>query len=231
MFKYSELEKDALLHICITEPLRLGSAEIIIQNECALLAYDACARLHLLSAADINAAAQLLSGVENPYFILCCNAEFAPLLSRFGLKHSMRCSQFAWLKNEPPEADCRLQIAVPDDAAFETILNTYRMSSPDELRLQRSRGQLFFARDKSGNDIGFVGLHPEGCFGLLHVFEARRGMGYGAALEKFIIRWCMENGRVPYCQVADDNAASIALQKKLGLSQTTQHLLMAWNDA
>ena len=104
------------------------------------------------------------------------------------------------------------------------------MSTTEELSLQRCRGQIFFARDAEGRDAGFVGLHPEGCFGILQVLESQRGRGYGAALEKHIIRWCMENNRIPYCQVSLENEISIALQMKLGLSQTEETLVMAWND-
>ena len=231
MYIYPEIEKNPLLHLCITEPLRLGSAEIITQDAHGILAYDHPARLHLLAADSIPAAQALLARVENPYFILCCDSAFAPLLERYGFAHSMRCRQYAYLKQELPQPDTRLHIAPPDDAAFRRILDVYHMSTPEELAMQRDRGQVFFARDAQGRDAGFVGLHPEGCYGMLEVFPEQRGKGYGAALEKHIIRWCMENGRIPYCQVRLENAVSIRLQKKLGLSQTEETLVMAWNDA
>ena len=230
MFIYPEIEKNPLLHLCITEPLRLGSAEIIARNGHGILAYDSTARLHLLSADCRAAAEDLLAGVENPYFILCCQGKFAPLLDRFGFDHRMHCRQYAWLRNERPGADSRLSIAPPDDRAFARILENYTMSTPEELAMQRARGQVFFARDDSGTDVGFVGLHPEGCFGMLQVLEGQRGKGYGTALEAFIIRWCLDHGRVPYCQVSLENKVSISLQKKLGLAETEETLIMAWND-
>ena len=230
MAVYPAIARDPLLHLCITEPLRLGSAEIIAQDEHGILAYDHPAHLHLLSADSEGAAQRLLSRVENPYFILCCGGEFAPLLNRFGLPNHMLCRQYAYLDAQKPERDPRLRIDMPDDAAFGRILDVYHMSTPEELSLQRSRGQIFFAWDAAGGDVGFVGLHPEGCFGMLEVFPEQRGKGYGAALEGHIIRWCMENDRVPYCQVSLENDVSIALQRKLGLRQTAQTLVMAWND-
>ena len=84
-------------------------------------------------------------------------------------------------------------------------------------------------RDAQGQDVGFVGLHPEGCFGLLEVFPEQRGQGYGAALEAHILRFCLENGRVPYCQVEVDNIVSLNLQKKLGLDVSPETSLFAWN--
>lgn len=228
--RYSRIETQPLLHLCITEPLRLGSARIIEENPRGILAYDAMARLHLLSAEDAAAANALLEHVENPYFILCCQGEFAPLLDRFGFAHSMHCSQWAYLKTEIPEADPGLIISPPDDAAFARILTSYRMSTPEELALQRSRGQILFARTPNGQDAGFVGLHPEGCFGLLEVFPEQRRKGYGAALEKHIIRFCMERGNVPYCQVNVENLPSLNLQRKLGMEMTEEIMYMAWKN-
>ena len=103
------------------------------------------------------------------------------------------------------------------------------MDTPEELRRRRDVGELFFARDAQGQDVGFVGLHPEGCFGLLEVFPEQRGQGYGAALEAHILRFCLENGRVPYCQVEVDNIVSLNLQKKLGLDVSPETSLFAWN--
>lgn len=230
MYIYPAIEKNPLLHLCITEPVRLGSAEILFQDEHGILAYDIPAHLHILAADSAAAAEKLLARVENPYFILCCSGEFAPLLERFGMQNSMICRQWAYLKPEIPAADTRLHIAPPDDRDFARILETYRMSTLEELTMQRNRGQIFFAREEGGQEAGFVGLHPEGCFGMLEVFPRQRGKGFGAALEGHIIRWCMENQRIPYCQVSLENEISNALQNKMGLCPTAETLVMAWND-
>lgn len=227
---YSEIQKNPLLHLCITEPLRLGHAEIICENSHGMLLYDHAAHLHILAADDLQTAEGFIQKIRNPYFILSTNASFAPLLESFHFRNTMVCRQYGWLKTEMPEADPRLHIAPPDEAAFQCILENYRMSTPEELTRQKNAGEIFFARDEQGRDVGFVGLHPEGCFGMLQVFPGHRGKGYGAALEKHIIRFLMKSGRVPYCQVDIHNAVSRRLQQKLGLSETHEKLLMAWND-
>ncbi len=133
------------------------------------------------------------------------------------------------MKPELPEADC-LHIAVPDDRQFERILSVYHMDTPEEMRIRRRKGEIFFAVDESGEDAGFVGLHPEGCFGLLEVFPEQRGKGYGAALEKHIIRFCRERGNIPYCQVNIENSISLNLQRKLGMEITEETMYMAWRN-
>ena len=231
MFIYDGIERDPLLHICITEPLRRGHAEILRETARGILVYDRPGKLLLLSAKDIEAAAELLDGVERERsvdFIMLCDAALAPLIERFRLNHTMRCRQAAYFRPEPPAPDPRLEIRAPDDRAFARILQVYHMDSPEELRRRADAGELFFARTHDGADAGFVGLHPEGCFGLLEVFPEQRGRGFGAALEAHILRFCMDTDRVPYCQVEEGNTVSFNLQKKMGLVISDKPMLMAW---
>lgn len=228
MHIYPEFEKNPLLHLGITEPVRLGLADIVEENPHGVLAYCPTARFHLLGADSAGAAEALLAKVHDPYFIMLLNADFAPLLERFHLDNGMYCRQAAWMKATPPEPDPRLRITAPDDRQFARIMDAYHMDTPEEMQLHRDKGEIFFAEDAYGQDVGFVGLHPEGCFGLLEVFPNQRGRGYGAALEKHIIRFCMELGNIPYCQVNVENIPSLNLQRKLGLEITEEIMYMGW---
>lgn len=229
---YPELQKNPLLHVCITEPLRRGTARMLWENPRGAVAFDAPSGLLLLAADDPDAAAELLSRAEGQVevrFILLSSAAFEPLIERFHLSGRMRCHQAALFSGAIPPEDSRLIVAPPDAAALERIIDTYRMDTPEEIRRRAQRGELFFARNREGADVGFVGLHPEGCFGLLEVFPEQRGRGYGAALEAHILRFCRDTGRIPYCQVEENNLPSLSLQRKLGLRISPETLLMAWN--
>lgn len=230
MYKYSKIQENPLLHLCLSEPLRLGKAVILRESAHGMLTCCPSARFHCLAADSLSAGEALLSGIHNLSFIMLTDAALSPLLRRFGLRHSMRCHQAAYLRPELPPQDARLRITIPDDSAFARILENYHMDTPEELRRRREAGELFFARTPDGQDVGFAGLHPEGCFGLLHIFPSQRGKGYGAALENHLLRFCLEQGRIPYCQVEEDNLPSLALQRKLGLEITPETMLMAWND-
>ena len=71
-----------------------------------------------------------------------------------------------------------------------------------------------------GNRLaGFIGLHPEGSMGMLEILPEFRRKGYGYALEAHLIGVHLRRGWVPYCHVVDGNAASLALQAKLGLTK------------
>lgn len=64
---------------------------------------------------------------------------------------------------------------------------------------------------------GIIGRHPEGCMGMLKVFEEYRRKGYGEALEKAKINDLIDRNIKVFCEVVEGNEASISLQNKLGL--------------
>ena len=228
---YFEERNNALLHCCATEPLRLGRAQILRETPHGALVREDAAGMYVLAADSTPDAEELLRGVDGIGFIMLCNADFAPLIDRFGLSDRMVFRQAAYLGKELPPEDPRLRIEVASGRALARILEVYQLNGPESIRRQAERGELFFAVDEQGAEVGFVGLHPEGCFGMLEVFPNQRGRGYGAALENHILRFCMQTNRLPYCQVEEENRISMNLQRKLGLEISRETLLMAWSEA
>ena len=66
---------------------------------------------------------------------------------------------------------------------------------------------------------GMIGRHPEGCMGMLLVFEEYRGKGYGIALEKAKINDLIDRGLLVLDEVVEGNDVSTTLQTKLGLTR------------
>lgn len=64
---------------------------------------------------------------------------------------------------------------------------------------------------------GFIGRHPEGCTGMLLVFEEYRGKGYGFVLERAKINDLIDRNIIPFGEVVEGNEASTRLQEKLGM--------------
>lgn len=54
--------------------------------------------------------------------------------------------------------------------------------------------------------------------GLLEVLPAYQRKGYATMLESYLINYFLDQGWVAYCQVIENNQASLQLQKKLGLT-------------
>ena len=228
---YFEERNNPVLHCCATEPLRLGQARILRETAGGALVREDRAGMYILAADSPADARELLDGMDDVRFIMLCNAEFAPLIDRFGLTDRMVFRQAAYRRGELPPEDPRLRIAVAEGRSLARILEVYRLNGPESIRHQAERGELFFATDARGAEVGFVGLHPEGDFGMLEVFPQQRGRGYGAALENHILRFCMQTGRLPYCQVEEENRISMNLQRKLGLEISRETLMMAWSEA
>ncbi|MDO5324190.1 MAG: GNAT family N-acetyltransferase [Clostridia bacterium] len=225
---YFEERNNPVLHCCATEPLRLGRAHILRETNGGALVREDAAGMYILAADSFADAQELLRDVDGVSFIMLCNADFSPLIERYGLDNRMVFRQAAYLRRELPPEDPRLRIEVAGGRSLARILEVYHLNGPESIREQARRGELFFATDAQGAEVGFVGLHPEGCFGMLEVFPEQRGKGYGAALERHILRFCRETGRLPYCQVEEDNLVSMKLQRKLGLEISPETLLMAW---
>ena len=64
---------------------------------------------------------------------------------------------------------------------------------------------------------GFAGEHEEGSMGMLEIFPEYRGQGLACALETDLINRTLQKGYTPFCQIKEDNRASVRLQEKLGL--------------
>ena len=109
---YFEERNNPLLHCCATEPLRLGQARILRETAGGALVREDRAGMYILAADSPADAQELLDGLDDLRFIMLCNADFAPLIDRFGLADRMVFRQAAYLGKELPPEDPRLRIEV-----------------------------------------------------------------------------------------------------------------------
>ena len=99
---YFEERNNPLLHCCATEPLRLGRARMLRETDGGALVREDAAGMYILAADSLADAEALLDGVEDVDFIMLCNADFAPLIERYGLRDRMCFHQAAYLRRELP---------------------------------------------------------------------------------------------------------------------------------
>lgn len=131
------------------------------------------------------------------------------------------CRQFYWDQKQAPDlGKSRLDMQPAKLQDLALIAEHYDLESPEELRETAEDGRLFLFYD-SGELAGFAGLHAENSMGLLYVFEPVRRKHYAQEIEKRIICLALQRGLVPYCDVFEDNTASLALQRKLGLAENS----------
>ncbi len=101
---------------------------------------------------------------------------------------------------------------------FEVVRARYDLLDEADLRRHLAESTVLGGYDAAGELVGFIGEHDEGSMGMLEVFPAYRRRGYGAELERAKMNELLAAGRVPYAQVEVTNTASLALQRKLGLT-------------
>lgn len=149
------------------------------------------------------------------------------LISHRGYKNEEGCRSFSWWQGRPaaPEGDFRTL----DVSFLDRISSVYSLADEKELASDLEKGNVFGLFIK-GELAGFIGFHPEGSMGMLHVFDAYRRQGLGEKLERYDILTALSRNMIPYCHVFFSNAASLALQRKLGLSEGEKPVWWLWKD-
>lgn len=129
-----------------------------------------------------------------------------------------RCTQWVYRRATPPPAPPGVDLRRLTPRFAPALARAYS-HHPDEesLRLRLAEGTMLGAF-VDGRLAGFIGLHAEGSMGMLEILPEYRRRGLGAALETAKIAAQLARGRTPYAHVIDGNAASAALQEKLGLT-------------
>ena len=210
------LSRDPLLHTDMTEALRRGLGEIAAATEQGVLLSVDEGYCGMLSCADLETAGDLLTGKSFP-LLAVHQAELETALCReLAMETWMRCRQAVYQSKEPPETTGE-EIRVLTDEHLDFLQENYRHEDSEYLSWLLERRALYGAF-RAGVLVGFIGKHAEGAMGLLEVLPAFRRQGVGESLERFLIARELEQGNLPYCHVFTDNRASLALQRKLGLT-------------
>lgn len=102
-----------------------------------------------------------------------------------------------------------------DDMEF--VVANYHNPGAYESHIRARIAEGMIGAEVNGRLAGFIGVHQEGCMGLLEILPEYRRLGLGRALEAAIIHQQVGRGRLPYGHVRTGNDASIALQKKMGM--------------
>lgn len=143
------------------------------------------------------------------------------------------CKTYAYLQPMPPVCDLPSGVAIkrlaPSLAEFvaESYHNPYGGYTAEETgKLMREKG--VFGAIADGRLAGFIGRHFDGNMGMLEVFEPFRRRGIGAALERFLITYIMTFSRTPIGDVYADNVGSLALQRKIGMTEAKAYTF--WFD-
>ncbi len=215
-----ELEcKNKLLYMDMIELIERGNAIFVYGDDEAVLLRDKVSGVYLLATNDLESGDDALGMLPEGEDYIVTHQEFMNdyIEENFGYRTHPACLQFVYTRKEPlpnPHADVR----VLDENHLDFVCAGYEMHTRQELaeRIRKKAMLGIFVKDELA---GFIGEHSEGSMGMLYIAPKYRRQGLAAKLYTEMINRTLKMDRTPYCQVFEDNEASIRLQKKLGLYQ------------
>lgn len=219
--------QDELGNIDVLEASRMPNVQTLAENEHGVLfMYDG---LYFLSCEPefTETFFPLIGEGLNAYksrLVVVRGAKARDQLEqKLGFQAQMECYNALYRSQEPiayslPEG---AEIRKLDQSHVGFVHSHYHMVDDIGYIRERIEADMFgvFLR---GEIAGFAGTHEERSMGLLEILPEYRRLGLAYALEAHLINHLLAQGRVPFCQVAIVNDASIRLQQKLGLEISQQ---------
>ncbi|MBP3041367.1 GNAT family N-acetyltransferase [Bacillaceae bacterium Marseille-Q3522] len=218
------LMKNPLLHMDMIEPIHRSTAVILYAGCDGVLLKEQKSRAFMISAASFDKGKELADMLPSCNLAVAHQRVMADyIMEKFALTEKMDCVQAVYTGESKLVVDRELEIRKLELAQRNVVIENYDTLSAAEITHLLAIGNVYGGY-KNGNLIGFVGEHLEGSIGLLEVFPKYRRLGYGTALESFMVNNMLAKGFVPFGQVEASNVKSITLQKKLGFAISKEHL-------
>ncbi|MGI6212693.1 MAG: GNAT family N-acetyltransferase [Anaerovoracaceae bacterium] len=216
------------------EELRLNKVRVLEEPGDVMLYQSPGTGLLMSAALDPDREIRVLKQhTEVPHpLVVTNNKETAAFIKdTYGLDEILPCRTTAILNSETGAsvaentdrpagslgADLPFTIRPAALSDLDFIYRYYQVLPKDLLSDLIRKDHLVIA-EQSGRPAGFAGRHAEGSLGLLEVLPEYRRRGLATMLEQYFIRKIRGAGEVPYCYVAEDNEASLALQRKVGMA-------------
>ncbi len=217
------LNKDYLINASIIEPIKCGTVEVLYASASGVFVKDNSSDVYMLETKDLALADKLLDDFPHGSALVVHNdalCDFAE--ERFKFKSNVPCYQAVYRKERFPDENTDVSLRlIREDEAHEAA-NMYRFTLDDAKK--HIRKGLVYGCYLGDTVIGMIGMHLQGSMGMLEVKKEFRHRGYAAIMEKFLINSLLSKGLVPYCQIIEDNVASLSLQSKLGLDVSKNKL-------
>ena len=247
-------KNDTALYVDMLEVIRQDNASVLYDSESALLIQLKSWPLYLLAATDREEGKRLLLSLQpsedGDIVLVLRGEELFSAACELGYEYSAPCFQTIYEGKEPLPMKTDLVIRHPGREDYDMIRQTYTLPISEEEVMASIDNPAFAAGyvvsekmdekpggtqdgeldGKPGKLAGFIGLHPEGSIGMLHVYEEFRGRGYARELIAHMINGRLAAGAYPYGQVFIDNEASIALQRKMGMTFSKEYIYWMWKE-
>lgn len=220
------LEKDTLAHIDMIEVIRRDFANIYYAGDDGVAMTEKKGGVQYLSVKDLETGDKLMSFFKEGVPVIAHQQFMVErAIKVLKLAGYNKCREFTYQKKEKTYTKAEgIEIRSLSMEWLDKVTEIYHlMDDPEYIKLLLEEGVMHGAFIE-GELAGFIGMHTEGCMGLLEVLPKYRRRGIGEILERYMIDWNLEKGFVPFCQVFTDNEASLRLQEKLGLTASDKYL-------
>jgi hypothetical protein len=219
---YDYLMRDFMTHIDMLEILQTQKTQFLaVKDNGVLLLHDDL----LLLASEPGRAVDFLPLITQDItqypdlMIVLHNGELKESLERaFGFQTVMECYHAVYTSTD------RIPYTLPENAEIRKLnaryvdfVHTHYHVVDDVSYIRERIEEDMFGVFIDDNIVGFAGTHDMRSMGMLEILPEYRRLGLAYCIEAHLINHLLAMGRVPYCQVAVNNEASIRLQQKMGL--------------
>ncbi len=173
----------------------------------------------MLAATTPESAARLLAFVAGDRDVVLHESFLLPALRAQGFICDLVCRQAVYARRAAVAAELPDGVTIREMTMEELpfVVEHYHMPVGEEYLAERMRAGMLGIY-VCGACAGFIGTHMERSMGMLEILPAYRRAGLAYLLEGAMIDRILARGETPYCQVQEENEASLRLQHKLGLS-------------
>ncbi len=233
------IDRDPLLYIDVTEAIRRGIGEVLFADDrSCLIGFphgDHPITEFTTICSDLDGAERIFPRLpwERDILVAIHEEHCLPYLrENYRVKPFLgeTFHQMAYLKQTPPLLpDSPFAVRPLDVSYLPQVAAIHKEEDAEYLRDRLEAGVMLGAFD---GDVlaGFIGVHREGAMGLLQVRPDYRCRGIGKLLELHQISRHLARGETPYGSVLTTNAASLALQRSLGMTPSVPTFHWLFNE-
>ncbi|MCL2822126.1 MAG: GNAT family N-acetyltransferase [Firmicutes bacterium] len=228
------LNKNFLLNMPILEALKFGAAEVLELHD-----YGVVARLNHGVRSDHKEHRIMLALNSDEDLKKCVHHFDSGALVVFygnqdpsvipsivsGIERTTPCWQIVYTKKEPPNFvfDAEYKLLGQDFTDF--VFENYSRAWNKEYIQNLLKMGLMWGAFVGGKIAGFCGRHSDGSMGLLEVMPEFRRQGLAKALESFVAKIVLDEGRTPFGHVVLGNDISVKLQSNFDGMETADRFV------
>lgn len=222
------LKGDIAANISLLEAIRLGFGTVVYSDENTLMIRNSGAESYMITTSSADKCRELMKKVDTDY-ITVNNYEMAKVAGEFGYVVDDNCKQVVYLYDETFDLGHDHDIrTLGYDEYYPLLKETYH-GLPDEAVVAHLKAGEVIGLFVDGTIVGYIGEHSEGSIGMLYVLPEHRMHGYAMILENAMTEKKLREGKIPFAQIIESNAASLALQKRLGYEISKEFVLWMHN--